>query len=501
MGEKLDALNKKWARIARMEQTAAVLAWDMETYMPRDGVRGRAEQLALLSELAHDWLVNDETARLIEEAESETCDMDHYSDEASMVRAARRSYDKQAKIPGELVARFARTTARANSIWMDARAGSDFGAFAPVLGEILELNREQAQCLGYNEHPYDALLDLYEPGTLTSDVERIFVRLKKPLTELLGAVRKSPSSTAASITGRKFPVENQENFGITVLRDLGYNLDRGRQDRSAHPFSTSFGPWDVRITTRFFEEDPLSALFSTIHECGHALYEQGLPLEYADTPLCASISLGVHESQSRLWENIVGRSRGFWNHYLPLLKNAFNGGLDDVDAEEMYRAVNRVEPGFIRVEADEVTYNLHVFVRFEIEKELVSGKLPVKELPERWNDLYREYLGLTPPDDARGCLQDIHWAHGSFGYFPTYTLGNILSAQFYSEALKTHPGIPGEIEHGEFGTLLSWLRENIHRHGTRYLPGELVREICGSGIDPAPYIEYLEGKYGDLYGR
>ena len=500
MGDKLDRLKVKWARIARLEQSAGVLGWDMETYMPEDGVKGRAEQLALLSELAHDWLVDDETARLIEDAEGEVAGADYFSDGKAMVRQARRAYDRNALIPGGLVARMARTTAKANSIWIKARAESDFGAFAPILGEIVELNREQARCLGYRDHPYDALLDLYEPGITTAEVERIFGELKLPLISLIKKIKETPRRPRPAFLGQDFAIEKQERFGMRVLRDLGYDLKRGRQDRSAHPFTTSFGPWDVRITTRFSEKDLLSALFSTMHECGHALYDQGLPLDQADTPLCQSISLGVHESQSRLWENIVGRSRGFWKHYLPFLKEDFAGQLDGIGQEEFYRAVNSVEPGLIRVEADEVTYNPHVFVRFEIEKEMITGALAVKDVPERWNALYREYLDLTPPDDARGCLQDIHWAHGTIGYFPTYTLGNILSAQFYREAVKSNPSLPGEIEQGRFGTLLSWLRDKIHRHGTRYLPGELVQEICGRGIDVAPYVEYLEVKYGELYG-
>ncbi|MBP7584251.1 MAG: carboxypeptidase M32 [Spirochaetes bacterium] len=500
MGDALGKLKAKWARIARLEQSAAVLGWDMETYMPEEGVKGRAEQLALLSELMHRWTVEDETARLIEDAERETSGLDYFSDEAAMVRHARRVHDKSARIPGKLVERMARTTAKANSIWIKARAASDFGAFAPVLGEIVELNREEARCLGYKDHPYDALLDLYEPGITTAEVERIFSVLKRPLINLIRKIKEAPKRPRPAFLAQEFAVEKQERFGMRVLKDLGYDMKRGRQDRSAHPFTTSFGPWDVRITTRFSEKELLSALFSTVHECGHALYDQGLPLEHADTPLCQSISLGIHESQSRLWENIVGRSRGFWRHYLPLLKEVFAGQLDGVGLNEFYHAVNMVEPGLIRVEADEVTYNPHVFVRFELEKEMMTGALAVKDIPEKWNALYREYLGIAPPDAARGCLQDIHWAHGTIGYFPTYTLGNILSAQFYREAVREQPSIPGEIEDGRFGTLLSWLRENIHRHGTKYLPGELVREICGRDIDPAPYIEYLEGKYGELYG-
>ena len=294
---------------------------------------------------------------------------------------------------------------------------------------------------------------------------------------------------------QKFPVENQEAFGLEVLRDLGFDFRRGRQDRSAHPFTTSYTPYDVRITTRFHEKDLLSALFSTIHEAGHALYDQGLPLDAVDTPLCQPVSLGVHESQSRLWENIVGRSRGFWKHYLPLLRLRFPGRLDGVDAERFYRAVTAVRPGLIRVESDEVTYNLHIFIRFELEKEMIDGNLAVHDIPGAWNEKYRAYLGLTPPDDAHGCLQDIHWAHGAVGYFPTYTIGNILAVQLYRKAVDDHPSIPGEIEKGRFTTLLEWLRKHVHVHGARYTFEELVRRITGGPLVVEPYLEYLRDKY------
>lgn len=483
----------------RLEQSAGVLAWDMETYMPEEGVKGRAEQLALLSELAHEWIVDDETARLIEEAEREIAAEDYFSDNVSMVRAARRAFDKQIKIPGEFVARMARTTAKANSLWLKARAQSNFAAFAPVLGELIELNREQAEYLGYKEHPYDALLDLYEPGITTADVEKIFSEIKPPIVNLIKKIIESKRTVNTEFLKQKFAIEKQERFGMTVLKDLGYDFKRGRQDRSAHPFTISFGPYDVRITTRFSENDLLSALFGTVHECGHALYDQGLPLAHADDPLCQSISLGIHESQSRLWENIVGRSRGFWRHYLPGLKEIFKGQLDQIGLDEFYRTVNIVKPGLIRVEADEVTYNPHIFVRFEIEKSLITGELAVAEIPDRWNSLYEEYLGVTPPDDAHGCLQDIHWAHGTIAYFPTYTLGNLISAQFYAAAQKSLPSITEDIEQGKFEGLLLWLRENIHQQGQRFTPKELVKKVTGGDLDTKPYIEYLEKKYSEIY--
>jgi carboxypeptidase Taq len=402
------------------------------------------------------------------------------------------------KIPEKLVSRLARTTATANSIWITARKKSDFGTFAPILAELVEINREQADHLGYTEHRYDALLDLYEPDLKTSEVDRLFTEMKKELIPLVKEITARSCDRKADFLSQTFDTTKQEAFGLVVLTDMHYDFRRGRQDRSAHPFTTSFTPYDVRITTRFDEQDLLSALFSTIHEGGHALYDQGLPIDLVDTPLCQPISLGVHESQSRLWENIVGRSRGFWTHYLPILKKHFPGQLDGVELEEFYRAINRARPGFIRVESDELTYNLHIFIRFEIEKDLMAGTLAVKDIPGVWNERYRQYLGITPPDDAQGCLQDIHWAHGAIGYFPTYTIGNLLSAQIYNRAVEANPAIPSDIERGNLGGLQMWLGDNVHRHGSRYTFAELVKTITGGELQIGPFMNYLSDKFREI---
>jgi carboxypeptidase Taq len=499
MKSALDKFREQWARIGILDQSIAILGWDMETYMPEDGVKARSEQLALLSELAHQWLVSDETARLIEDAERESTGSAYFSDEASMLRVARRTYDQKVKIPQKLVSRLARTTTKANSIWVKARKKSNFSTFASILAELVDINREQADLLGYTEHRYDALLDLYEPDLKTSDVDTLFTEMKRDLIPLVKEITGRTIDLDTGFLNQKFDTAKQESFGLQVLQDMQYDFRRGRQDRSAHPFTTSFTPYDVRITTRFDENDLFSSLFSTIHEGGHALYDQGLPIELLDTPLCQPISLGVHESQSRLWENIVGRSREFWKHYLPVLKRHFPGQLDDIGLEQFYRAVNRVRPGFIRVESDELTYNLHIFIRFEIEKELMAETLRVDDIPDIWNEKYREYLGITPPDDALGCLQDIHWAHGAIGYFPTYTIGNLLSAQLYNKALETHSSLPSEIEQGNLATLMRWLRENVHRHGSRYTFSELVKTITGGEIMVGPFITYLKAKFLEIY--
>lgn len=499
MPSALDRFKERWARISVLEQTIAVLGWDMETFMPEEGVNARSEQIALLTELAHRWLVSDETARLIGDAEEEASGKEYFSDEAAMLRVARRAYLQKVKLPEALVTRLARTTAKANSVWISARKNADFGMFAPILSEIIDINREEADLLGYSGHPYDALLDLYEPDLKTAEADRLFAEMKRELVPLVREITGRGPAPGNALLLQKFDTSRQEAFGLRVLRDMGYDFKRGRQDRSAHPFTTSFTPYDVRITTRFDEGDLLSALFSTIHEGGHALYDQGLPLDLVNTPLCQPISLGVHESQSRLWENIVGRSRGFWRHYLPVLKEHFPGQVDAVEPDEFYRAVNRVAPGFIRVESDELTYNLHIFIRFEIEKELVAGSLPVQDIPGTWNEKYRDYLGVMPPDDAVGCLQDIHWAHGAIGYFPTYTIGNLLSAQLYNRAIEDDPSIPSAIETGGFAPLLSWLRDRVHRHGSRYTFSELVRTVTGGDIQVRPYMAYLAGKFRAIY--
>lgn len=499
MGDKLGVFQNRWGKISRLNQALAVLHWDMETYMPERGINGRSGQIALLSEIVHQWLTSDETVRAIEDAEAECAGDEYYADSAAMLRAARRQYEQQAKLPESLVVRFAETTAEANSIWVKSRSGNDFPAFAPWLEKIVELNREMAECLGYRETQYDALIDLHEPDMTASMITPLFDAMKKRLVPMVKAIGEN-GSVNNPLREMMFDVTDQEHFGLVVLGDMGYDFTRGRQDRSAHPFTTSFGPWDVRITTRFHEHDLLSALFSSIHEAGHALYEQGLPLDLTGTPLCEAVSLGVHESQSRLWENIVGRSREFWGHYYPKLRERFPSIPEEINTDVFYRIANTVEPGLIRVEADEVTYNLHIFIRFEIEQELVTGALRVRDLPERWNEGYRNYLGIIPPDDTSGCLQDIHWAHGSFGYFPTYSLGNLLSAQFFTAAEKSVQNLKGEIAQGNLMPLREWLREHVHRHGARYTMPELVRAVTGEEMRVQPFLEYLEKKFGAIYG-
>ncbi len=492
-----EQLKQRLATIGDLRSVKSLLFWDQQTYMPKGAVTGKAEQMATLSQLSHEMLVDAETERLLDSSG----EPDPSSEKGALLRRARRDYERAARLPAELVARTSRITAVAKSAWVRAREESDWSLFAPHLEEIVALKREAAEYLGYEHHPYEALLDAYEPGAKKARLEAMFEELKRGIVPLIRAVAersRDGEDRAAALYGG-FDEGRQEEFGRTVISAFGYDWERGRQDRSVHPFCIGPGPGDVRMTTRFDSGWLAPALFGTMHEAGHALYTQGVNPDYARTPLDGGTSMGVHESQSRLWENLVGRSRPFWSYYYPKLQKVFPESLKSVDAEAFYRAINTLKPSEIRVEADEVTYNLHILLRFELEVALIEGSLSVADLPAAWNAKMEEYLGITPENDSAGVLQDIHWADGLFGYFPTYTIGNVLSVQLFEEALKAHPGIPDQIERGEFTLLLGWLRENIHRHGAQYYPDELIEKATGRHLDTALYLSYLSNKFGELY--
>lgn len=491
----LQLLRDRLATISDLNSAAALLHWDQETYMPQGGVPLRAEQRSTMSRLAHEMLVSEETGRLLDVVESQAPD----AEEHALLRLARRYYDRATRLPSRLVSELSRARSLAQPAWARAQKESDWEAFAPHLEKILVLVKESAEHLGYEEHPYDALLDLYEPGTKTSFLREMFDGLK---AELVPMIQGLPSGEDRSrpLHGT-FDEEKQEAFGREIITAFGYDWTRGRQDRVVHPFCIPLGgPEDVRITTRFEETWLSPALFATLHEAGHALYEQGVDPAYSRTPLARGTSMGVHESQSRLWENLVGRSRNFWEHYYPTLQESFPEALGNVDLETFYRAINEAKPSEIRVEADELTYNLHVLIRFELEIELLDEGLSVAALPDAWNAKMEEYLDLRPGSAAKGVLQDVHWSAGLFGYFPTYSIGNVLSVQLFDTAVGRHPEIIGQIGGGEFGTLLGWLRENVHRHGSRYDPEDLVERATGRPLDPGPYLRYLRSKFGELYG-
>jgi carboxypeptidase Taq len=496
--DKLETLKAKLKDVHNLHNAASVLGWDQQVYMPPGGAQARAEQLATLSKIAHEMFTNAEVGRLLSDLAE--ADFDYGSDEASLVRVAQRDYDKACKLPPDLVEEMSRTFSLGQQVWTKARADKDFTQFEEILTKIVDLNIQKAEAYGYQDCIYDALLDEYEPGMKTAEVNAVFNELKTELVPLVRAISERVEAVDDTFLRQDYDETAQWDFGMIPLKAIGYDLERGRQDKSVHPFTTSFSSNDVRITTRVHKDLFPSALFSTLHEGGHALYEQNSAPELEGTFLAGGTSLGVHESQSRLWENVLGRSREFWQFYYPRLQEFFPSQLGGVSEAAFYRAINKVTPSLIRVEADEVTYNLHIFLRFELEQELVEKRLKVSDLPDAWNARLEEYLGLTPPDDALGVLQDIHWSGGGIGYFPTYTLGNVLSLQFYRQTLQDIPDLPEQFARGEFGALLGWFKDNIHRHGRKYTANELVERVTGAkGIEAGPYLDYIKQKFSEIY--
>jgi len=494
--EQLEALTRELGAIQR---ASAVLGWDAQVNMPAGGAEERGFQLGVLAELSHKRFVNDETHNLIVAAETEAASLDPDSIQARLVKYCRRDYDKATRVPAAKVAEFAQVTAVSQEAWARARSENNFAAFLPHLERVIELRREYASYFAPYDHVYDPLLDDFERGMKTAEVQAIFNQLRPVQVELVHAIAARPE-IENSFLYQNYPEQAQWDFGVEVATRMGYDWNRGRQDKSAHPFTTSFGLGDVRITTRFDTGYVGSALFSTMHEGGHALYEQGFDPALRGLPLADGASMAVHESQSRLWENLVGRSLAFWKFFYPRLKEYFPTQLANVDLQTFYRGINKVKPSYIRVEADEATYNLHIMLRLELEIALMEGSLKPADLPAAWNARFQEYLGLTPPTDKVGVLQDVHWSHGLIGYFPTYALGNLVSCQLWEVLQQAIPDLESQIEHGELGALLAWLRQNVHTHGSMFEPQELVQKITGSRIDPQPYMRYLKTKFGQIYG-
>lgn len=498
MGDSIAALKARLAEAGNLRRAAAVLEWDLQTYMPPGGAKARSEQIGYLARLAHEKATSDETGALLAAAEQQAAGADPDSDDARLVKVARRDYDQQAKIPTDLASALSEHAAFSQEIWARAREANDYAAFRPLLDKTLDLCRQVAEHLGYEREPYDALLDLYEPGAKTAELEAMFGALKPELIELTQAIVQSPRYADTPTLPGEYPVPAQSDMTHRLTAAVGYDFQRGRQDQAPHPFCTNFDRDDVRITTRFDPKYLPMALYASLHEAGHALYEQGSPEEYDNTPLGGGASMGIHESQSRMWENLVGRGRPFIRYAMPQLQAAFPA-LAGVDVETFYRAVNRVTPSLIRVEADEVTYNLHVLLRFELERALLAEKVSTGELPDAWNAKMQEYLGVTPPDDKNGVLQDVHWSGAMIGYFPTYTLGNLVSGQLWHAIGRALPDLPEQLGRGEFAPLLGWLREHVHRYGRKYLPNELIQKATGEPLSARYYLEYLKGKYGELY--
>lgn len=494
MSEHFPKLKTRLADVHNLNMAGALLDWDQQTYMPSGGVEARSEQRATLSKLAHQMLASDETAQLLQ-----SCEAENDVENAAFLRVARREFEHATKLPADLVEETSRVTSIAQEVWGSARAANDYALFAPHLEKIVELSRRTAEALGYADRLYDALLDQYEEGMTCAQLDPIFAQLKAASIPLIEKIAGKPPIDD-SILARDYDGQTQKIFAERVLEECGFDFTRGRQDLSVHPFCTNFSRDDVRITTRLNTADLQSALFGSMHEMGHALYEQGVARELDGNVLGGGVSLGVHESQSRLWENQIGRSRDFWKHNFSRLQSTFPAQLNDVSLDDFYRAINKVQPSCIRVEADEVTYNLHIILRYEMENDLLEGRLSVADAPAAWNAKMQSYLGVTPPDDAHGILQDVHWSIGALGYFPTYSLGNILSAQLWNRVLDAAPEVESDIARGDFSILLAWLRENIHRYGKTFTPKQLVQRATGEALDVAPYAKYLNEKFGAIYG-
>jgi carboxypeptidase Taq len=497
--ERLAELKMRLQEIADLGAAAGVLNWDQATYMPPGGAEARGRQSATLSRLAHEKAVDPALGRLLDSLARDAEKLAPDSDDASLIRVARRDFEKEVRLPADYVERSSELASASYVAWTKARPANDFAAVQPYLEKNVELSREYAGYFGPWKCITDPMIDDYDAGMTTLSVQALFAALRQELVPIVQAICDQPPADDGCLRGA-FAEAPQLAFTIAVAKRLGYDFERGRIDKTHHPFCTRLGAGDVRITTRFDEGDIGQALFSTIHEAGHAMYEQGVAATLAGTLLGHGTSAGVHESQSRLWENVVGRGRGFWQHFYPALQEAFPDTFRNVAPEMFYRAINKVQRSLIRTDADEVTYNLHVMMRFDLELDLLEGRLAVKDLPEAWRARITADLGITPPDDRDGCMQDVHWFSGGIGGgFQGYTIGNILSAQFYAAAVKAHPEIPDEIASGDFGTLHRWLADHIYRHGRKFEPDDLVTRATGEAMSIAPYVAYLRGKYGELY--
>ncbi len=498
MEQKLEKFKQILAEVVDLNHASAVAGWDQQVYMPRGGAVDRGNILETLAAIAHKKFTSDEVGKLLEELKPYAETLEPDSDDACLIKRVAHDYDKETRVPSRWVADFARVTTLAQTAWEEAKTDNKFEVFQPHLEEVVKLRREYADFFKPYDHIYDPLLDDFEPGMKTVDVERIFNALRPQQVDLLKKIAAKPEIDD-SFLHVPYSEQGQWDFGVEVITRFGFDWNRGRQDKSMHPFTTSFGVDDVRITTRFDPKRAASALFSTIHEGGHALYEQGISPTLRRTPLADGASMAVHESQSRMWENMVGRSKAFWKFFYPRLVEIFPQQLANVSMEQYYRGINKVEPSLIRVEADEATYNLHIMLRMELEIGLMEGKIQVKDLPEIWNSKMKEYLGIVPPDNREGVLQDVHWCGGAFGYFPTYALGNLVSAQIWEKLNQDIPNLEDQISQGKFDEMLGWLRSKIHRFGKKFESQDLVKRVTGSTITPEPYMRYLKTKYTEIY--
>lgn len=494
MSTALEKLKARLYDVNALDCAAAMMDWDMQTYMPPGGGAARAAHLGILTRMSHEQFTSDEVGKWIEEARAS---VSGDSDDAALLRVVKREFDLKTKVPASLVAEKISLSAEAHEVWVQARQANDFGKFEPYLEKMFEFCRQEAEHLGYKNEIYDALLDQYEEGATAEDCRRMFGTVRDPLSSLVKEITEHGKRTDDHLLYGDWEVEKQKEFTEFLLNEIGFDMSRGRQDTAPHPFCTGWSVNDIRLTTRYKKYLP-SAIFGTLHEAGHGMYEQGSPVKWDRTPLAGGVSLGIHESQSRTWENIVGRSRAFWKRFLHVLQSHFRA-IDAFDVDTFYRAINRVQPSLIRVEADEVTYNLHIIVRFEIETEVLSGKMKVSDMPDAWNDKYRQYLGITPPNDSDGCMQDVHWSAGLVGYFPTYCMGNLLSYQFWSKLEQDLGNTDVLIEAGEFDKIRGWLTDKIYSKGKSVPPRDLVKQVTGKEMGAEDYLNALTSKYKEIY--
>lgn len=500
MNDKYNKLRTMLRELTSLNYAVRVLHWDRETYMPSGGATSRSDQIALLTGLYHERFTSDELGLLLEDLGSEMDGIDPDSDEARIISVTRRDYDLARKLPPDLVERVSRATSDGLAAWHTAKEAKDYALFAPYLKRNAELNREVAAAYGYKDRPYDAFVNLFEPGMNTAQIETMFDELKAAILPLVREIASRQDMVDASCLHQYYDVETQTRFGLEIAERYGYDMERGGLARSAHPFCMPMGPTDVRITTRVFPDALEEGLLSTLHESGHAMYEQGVSPSLAGTTLSEGASSGVHESQSRLWENLVGRGRPFQDYLFPRLQETFPQQLGNVDIETFYRAINKVKPSLIRTSADEVTYSLHVMLRFELENEMLEDRVDISQLNKVWDDRMEQYLGVRPSNDAEGVLQDMHWSGAGEYFFPSYTLGNLIGAQVFKQAHKELRDLDGQISRGEFADLLGWLRTNIYQHGRKFTSNELMQRITGSPVGTKAWINYAQDKFSEIYG-
>jgi carboxypeptidase Taq len=486
----------RFAKIADINYTIALQSWDQETYMPEKGAAFRAQQIATLSGISHELSINEELGKILNSLNKDGKGLSEK--EKRNIELSLKDYNRRKKYTTEFVELLSRTTSECFQAWQKAKTTNDFKVFAPHLTKMVDLKRQEADILGYEGHPYNALLDQYEPDAKVADLDILFKDVREQMVAFVKKIAEAQQNEDGFMY-KHYPKDKQWDFGIELLKQMHYDFEAGRQDISIHPFTTSFSAQDVRVTTKILEDNLKSMIWSCIHEGGHGLYEQGLPAEEYGLPSSEAVSLGIHESQSRLWENNVGRSLAYWKANYAKLQSYYPEHLKKVSLEQFYKAINLVQPSLIRIEADELTYHFHILVRYEVEKALIGGKIKVSELPEFWNAHYKEYLGVKVPDDAHGVLQDIHWSHGSFGYFPTYSLGSFYAAQFFNEAKKEIKDLEKKIEEGNLLPLLQWLREKIHKHGRFYSAADLCTKVTGEKLNFKYFMDYAKHKYSSIY--